>query len=101
MANNVRYPVELKMKAEQTYRVAGYEHIPIEVVLSPLSRHLKKTSCYHECSSDTVVAEREGIRNCSQLKVWVKKWENGEAFDERKNSVPNPLKVANIALFLF
>lgn len=43
-------------------------------------------------SSYKVVADREGIRNCSQLKVWVKKWKNGEAFDERKNNVPNPLK---------
>ncbi|WP_223869116.1 transposase [Paenibacillus polymyxa] len=25
-------------------------------------------------SSYKVVAERKGIRNCSQLKVWVKKW---------------------------
>ncbi|MFC6452181.1 transposase, partial [Paenibacillus vulneris] len=43
-------------------------------------------------SSYKVVAEREGIRNCSQLKVWVKKWQNGESFDERKGNEPSPLK---------
>ncbi|MGM1021080.1 MAG: hypothetical protein ACQEXV_11145 [Bacillota bacterium] len=43
-------------------------------------------------SSYKVVAQQEGIRNCSQLKVWVKKWKNGEAFDERKSNVTNPLK---------
>ncbi len=25
-----------------------------------------------------------GIRHCSQLKVWVKKWKDGVPFDERK-----------------
>ncbi len=35
------------------------------------------------------VTERLGIRNCSQLKVWVKKWKNGEPFDERiENTSP-------------
>jgi transposase-like protein len=38
-----------------------------------------------------VLAEELGIRNCSQLKVWVRKWKNKESFDERKG-VPNPLK---------
>jgi transposase-like protein len=38
-----------------------------------------------------VLAEELGIRNCSQLKVWVRKWKNGIPFDERK-SVSNPLK---------
>lgn len=53
---------------------------------------LKAVRAYVEGSSSyKVVAEREGIRNCSQLKVWVKKWQSGESFDERK-SVMNPLK---------
>ncbi|WP_404823835.1 transposase [Paenibacillus rhizovicinus] len=43
-------------------------------------------------ASYKVIAEQEGIRNCSQLKVWVKKWKNGEAFDERKGHEQNPLK---------
>ena len=43
-------------------------------------------------ASYKVVAEQEGIRNCTQLKVWVKKWQNGEAFDERKGNELNPLK---------
>nr|WP_262985698.1 hypothetical protein [Paenibacillus sp. PL91] len=30
------------------------------------------------------MAERLDIRNCSQLKVWVKKWQNGSLFDEFK-----------------
>ncbi len=38
-----------------------------------------------------VVAEEMGIRHCTQLKVWVKKWKNGQPFDER-GGVSNPLK---------
>ncbi|KAF0817146.1 MULTISPECIES: transposase [Cytobacillus] len=38
-----------------------------------------------------VLAEELGIRNCSQLKVWVKKWKDGVPFDER-SGVSNPLK---------
>jgi len=54
---------------------------------------LKAVRAYLEGSSSyKVVAEREGIRNCSQLKVWVKKWQNGESFDERKGNEPNPMK---------
>lgn len=37
------------------------------------------------------LAEELGIRHCSQLKVWVKKWKEGAPFDERKG-VSNPLK---------
>ena len=40
-----------------------------EFKLSAVHDHMSKGS-----SSYKVVAEREGIRNCSQLKVWVKKW---------------------------
>jgi transposase len=83
------------------------------MVLSPLSRHSKKTSCYHEgkselggdfsmakkrqtfkqyteefklaavqeymkgSSSYKKVAEKYEIRNCSQLKAWMKKWQHG------------------------
>ncbi len=54
---------------------------------------VKAVRTYLEGSSSyQVVAEREGIRNCSQLKVWVKKWLNGESFDGRKDNEPNPLK---------
>ncbi|MBP1153871.1 transposase [Paenibacillus sp. PvR052] len=42
-------------------------------------------------SSYKAVADQMKIRNCSQLKVWVKKWRNGDSFDERKG-VSNPLK---------
>lgn len=38
-----------------------------------------------------VVAEKLGIRNCTQLKVWVKRWRNGEVFDVRKD-VSKPFK---------
>jgi transposase-like protein len=31
-----------------------------------------------------VVAEMLKIRNCTQLKVWVKRWQNGETFDVLK-----------------
>jgi transposase len=37
------------------------------------------------------VAEKLGIKNCTQLKVWVKKWKKDEAFDVRKG-LTNPLK---------
>jgi transposase len=37
------------------------------------------------------VAEKLAIRNCTQLKVWVKKWRNEEAFDVRKG-LSSPLK---------
>lgn len=38
-----------------------------------------------------VIADDLGIQNCTQLKVWVKKWKNGQPFDER-SGVSNPLK---------
>ncbi|TLS34883.1 transposase [Pseudalkalibacillus caeni] len=38
------------------------------------------------------LAEELGIRNCTQLKVWVKKWKNGEVFDNRSGTGGNPLK---------
>lgn len=42
-------------------------------------------------ASYKTVAQRLEIRNCTQLKVWVKKWQDGEAFDVRKG-VTNLLK---------
>lgn len=36
-----------------------------------------------------VLAEELGIRHCSQLKVWVKKWKEGVPFDERKGVSPS------------
>jgi len=44
-----------------------------------------------EAESYKVVAERLGIRNCTQLKVWVGKYRNGESLDTRKGS-SNPMK---------
>lgn len=38
------------------------------------------------------VAVKLGIRNCTQLKVWVKKYLGGEAFDTRKGGSSSPLK---------
>lgn len=38
-----------------------------------------------------VVAERMGITNCTQLKVWVKKYRKGEPFDTRKGT-STPMK---------
>ena len=38
-----------------------------------------------------VMADELGILSCTQLKVWVKKWKNGEQFDQR-GGVSNPLK---------
>jgi transposase len=42
-------------------------------------------------TSYKVVSEKMGIRNCTQLKVWVREWQGGEAFDVRKD-IFNPLK---------
>lgn len=42
-------------------------------------------------SSYKVVADKLEIRNCTQLKVWVRKWQDGEEFDVRKGTT-NPLK---------
>lgn len=38
-----------------------------------------------------VVAQRLGIRNCTQLTVWVGKYRNGESLDTRKGS-SSPMK---------
>lgn len=57
-----------------------------EFKLNAVRAYIEGTASYK------VVAERKGIRNCSQLKVWVKKWKNGEVFDERKSSETNPMK---------
>ncbi|QKE76182.1 hypothetical protein HPK19_24680 (plasmid) [Arthrobacter citreus] len=38
-----------------------------------------------------VLAEELGIRHCTQLKVWVKKWKSGEPFDVR-GDVTKPFK---------
>lgn len=56
-----------------------------EFKLSAVKAYLEGGASYK------VVAEREGIRNCSQLKVWVKKWKNGESLGKSKGEV-NPLK---------
>jgi transposase-like protein len=42
-------------------------------------------------ASYRTVAEEMGIRSCTQLKVWVRKWRDGEAFDIRKGT-SNPFK---------
>lgn len=42
--------------------------------------------------SYAVLAEELGIKNCTQLKVWVRKWKSGEPFDTRSGGENNPLK---------
>jgi transposase len=42
-------------------------------------------------ASYKVMAQKLEIRSCTQLKVWVKKWKDGEAFDVRKG-LSTPLK---------
>jgi transposase len=59
------YTEEFKMKAIQTYLVGS--------------------------ESYKVVAERLGIRNCTQLKVWVRKYRKGELLDTRKGA-SSPIK---------
>ncbi|MDQ0975529.1 transposase [Neobacillus niacini] len=41
--------------------------------------------------SYAVLAEELGIKNCTQLKVWVRKWKDGEQFDTRVGAT-NPFK---------
>lgn len=56
---------------------------------------LKAVRAYLDGSSSyKIVAEQQGIRNCTQLKVWVRKWQKGESFDERKNekNEMNPMR---------
>jgi transposase len=49
---------------------------------------LKAVQAYVEGSASyKVVADQLEIRNCTQLKVWVSKWRNGEAFDIRKRPI--------------
>jgi transposase len=41
-----------------------------------------------------VLADELGMRSCTQLKVWVRKWKEGESFDTRggDSTASNPLK---------
>jgi transposase len=48
-----------------------------EFKLAALQDYVQGTSSYK------TVAEKLDIRNCTQLKVWVKKWRAGEPFDVR------------------
>ncbi|WP_419888714.1 transposase [Neobacillus niacini] len=41
--------------------------------------------------SYAVLAKELGIKNCTQLKVWVRKWKSGEQFDTRVGAV-SPFK---------
>jgi len=56
-----------------------------EFKLAAVQEYMKGSSIYQK------VAEKLEIRNCSQLKVWVRKYLNGESFDVRKEKIPNPL----------
>jgi len=56
-----------------------------EFKLNAVMKYVKGTKSYK------VLADELGILNCTQLKVWVKKWKKGEKFDER-SGVSNPLK---------
>jgi transposase len=56
-----------------------------EFKLAAVKAYLEGSSSYK------VIAEQFNLRSCTQLKVWVKKWKNGDRFDERKG-VAHPLK---------
>ncbi|ANA81475.1 MULTISPECIES: transposase [Paenibacillus] len=48
---------------------------------------LRAVQCYLEGSmSYQAVADKLGIRSCTQLKTWVRKYRDGEVFDTRKGS---------------
>lgn len=57
-----------------------YEQYSEEFKLSAVRHYLEGATSYK------VVAEQLEIRNCTQLKVWVRKYREGEAFDTRKGS---------------
>jgi transposase len=60
---------------------------------------LKAVQAYVEGSASyKVVADQLEIRNCTQLKVWVSKWRDGEEFDIRKG-LSNPLKGRSRTVF--
>ncbi|AWP27273.1 transposase [Paenibacillus sp. Cedars] len=53
---------------------------------------LRAVQCYLEGSmSYQAVADKLGIRSCTQLKTWVRKYRDGEVFDTRKGS-GSPMK---------
>ncbi|MNY25137.1 Transposase [compost metagenome] len=55
-----------------------------EFKLAAVQEYLKGSSSYRR------VAELLDIRHCTQLKVWVKKWQSGESFDVRTKSKSSP-----------
>lgn len=56
-----------------------------EFELAAVQEYMKGSSSYKK------VAEKFEIRNCSQWKAWMKKWQNGEAFDVRADKIPHAL----------
>ncbi|MBB3071348.1 transposase-like protein [Paenibacillus baekrokdamisoli] len=58
--------------------------ISIRIKLAAIKEYIEGSVSYKR------VAEKLGIRHCTQLKVWVKKWLSGEAFDVR-GEITNPL----------
>jgi transposase-like protein len=56
-----------------------------EFKLAAVQEYMKGSSSYK------TVAEKLDIRNCTQLKVWVKKWQKGEVFDVRSEKTTTPL----------
>ncbi len=53
---NLKYPVEIKLEAVRLYEEGSLSY--------------------------QTVAERMGIRNCSQVKQWVKKYRDGSGFED-------------------
>ncbi|GAB6989890.1 transposase, partial [Paenibacillus pini] len=56
-----------------------FNQYTVEFKLAAVQEYMKGTSSYK------MVAEKLDIRNCTQLKVWVKKWQAGESFDVRSD----------------
>lgn len=53
---------------------------------------LRAVQCYLEGSTSyQALADKLGIRSCTQLKTWVRKYRDGEVFDTRKGS-SGPMK---------
>jgi len=69
-----------------------FNQYTVEFKLAAVQEYLKGTSSYK------IVAEKLDIRNCTQLKVWVKKWQAGESFDvgsDKKSSPGRPRTIFN------
>ncbi|PKG21622.1 transposase [Niallia nealsonii] len=64
-----------------------FQHYTDEFKLKAVMKYINGNKSY------AILSEELGIKHCTQLKVWVKKWKAGESFDTRSiGTSTNPLK---------